>query len=101
MVTDKKLRTRYFESINTELQRLEEDPQLFYSKVNKMISKIFEAAYLERLDTIHEKSKEAQSLEKRRMFIRFKKFLMRSRLLAYIGEETDRLTKQAEGLPFK
>ena len=50
-------------------------------------------AYLERLNMVYEKSKEAQSLDKRRMFIRFKKFLMKSRILAYLHEETDRLAK--------
>ena len=61
--------------------------------VNKMTNEAFEMAYLERLNMVHEKSKEAQSLDKRRMFIRFKKFLMKSRILSYVREETDRLAK--------
>ena len=61
--------------------------------VNKMTNEAFEIAYLERLNMVYEKSKEAQSLDKRRMFIRFKKFLMKSRILAYVREETDRLAE--------
>ena len=95
------MRARYFEGINAELSRLEHDRQLFYGMVNKITNEIFETAYLERLDMVYEKSKEAQSLDKRRMFIRFKKFLMKSRLLAYLGEETARLTQQIQALPFK
>jgi len=66
---------------------------VFYDLVNHKVQGIFEKAYIERLGNVYEKSKEAQSLEKRRMFIRFKKFLMQSRILAYLGEETERLSK--------
>jgi len=61
--------------------------------VNKMTNEAFERAYLERLNMVYEKSKEAQSLDKRRMFIRFKKFLMKSRILSFVNEETERLSK--------
>ena len=54
---------------------------------------MFEQAYLERLKMVYEKSREAHNLSKRRMFIRFKKFIMKSRLLSYLNDETDRLTK--------
>jgi hypothetical protein len=101
MSTDKTLRRRYFESIEQEVQQLEQDPKAFYDVVNKNIHGIFEAAYLERLSNIHDKSKEAQALEKRRMFIRLKKFLLKSRLLVYVGEETDRLAARVQSLPFK
>jgi len=101
MSTDKTLRRRYFESIDKEVKQLEQDPKAFYDLVNKNIHGIFEAAYLERLSNIHEKSKEAQALEKRRMFIRLKKFLLKSRLLVYLGEETDRLAARVQSLPFK
>lgn len=74
---------------------------VFYDLINHKVQAIFEKAYVERLANVYEKSKEAQSLEKRRMFIRFKKFLMQSRILAYLGEETDRLAKQTAALPFK
>jgi nitrate reductase NapAB chaperone NapD len=41
------------------------------------------------------------NLEKRRMFIRFKKFLFNSRILTYQSEEMDRIWKQLSALPFK
>ena len=54
---------------------------------------IFEQAYLRRLSTMYERSKEAQSLEKRRMLIRFKKFLIRSRILTFMNEDAARLER--------
>jgi len=78
-----------------------EDKKGFYSIVNDKIHKIFEKAYFERLNMVYEKSKEAQSLEKRRMFIKMKKFLIKSRIMGYLTEETEKLTKQLEALPFK
>jgi hypothetical protein len=53
------------------------------------------------LSTIYEKSKEVHALEKRRMYIRFKKFLFSSRILTYQNEEFDRIYKQLDALPFK
>lgn len=100
LVTDKKLRQWYFDGINQELSKLE-DKKGFYSLVNEKIHKIFEQAYFERLNMVYEKSKEAQSLEKRRMFIKMKKFLIKSRIMGYLTEESERLTKQLEALPFK
>jgi hypothetical protein len=38
-------------------------------------------------------------LEKRRMFIKFKKFLFQSRILTYAHEETDRLFQQLKNMP--
>ncbi len=61
--------------------------------INGKIQKIFEDAYLEKLDLVYNKSKEAHGLEKRRMFIRFKQFLFKSRVLTYAHEEMDRLFK--------
>jgi hypothetical protein len=59
--------------------------------VNSKIQTIFEMAYLEKLNSVYTKSQEAHSLEKRRMFIKFKKFLFQSRILTYAHKETDRL----------
>jgi len=101
MATDQKLRKRYFDQINDEVAKIESDPKLFYDLVNKNVSHVFEQAYLGRLKMIYDKSKEAHNLKKRRMFIKFKKFLMKSRLLSYINEETDRLTQQVQNMPFK
>lgn len=93
MMSDKKLRSWYYNSINDELNRVVGDRKGFCDTVNKNITQIFENAYLERLNNIYEKSKEAQSLEKRRMFIRFKKFLVKSRILGYGSIETERLQR--------
>ena len=100
MVSDGKLRTMYYQGIDRELKKLG-DENVFYDLINHKVQNIFEKAYVERLGKIYKKSQEAQSLEKRRMFIRFKKFLMQSRILAYLGEETDRLSKQTSALPYK
>ena len=35
------------------------------------------------------------------MFIRLKKFLMKSRLLVYVKEEQERMASQIKALPFK
>jgi hypothetical protein len=43
---------------------------------------------------VYDKSKEAHNLEKRRMLIRFKKFLFQSRILTYSYEEAERTMKQ-------
>lgn len=51
----------------------------FQSEVDSCITKVFENAYIKRMKTMFDKSKEAQSLERRRMFIRMKRFLFRSR----------------------
>ena len=95
------MRKRYHAEINAEIKKLEENPQAFYELVNQNVHSIFEAAYLERLNTIYEKSKEARSLQKRRMFIRLKKFLIKERLLTYHAEETSRLAAHVAALPFK
>ena len=87
--TDSKLRKAYFEKIDKEVKRFE-DSQHFYNFVNRHINQVFEKAYLERLNSIYQKSRDAQNLEKRRMFIRFKKFLMQSRLLTFMNKESER-----------
>lgn len=46
---------------------------------------------MEKLNRIYEKSKEAHSLEKRRMYLNFKKFLFHSRIMTYMTEELDKL----------
>jgi len=74
---------------------------MFYDLVNKNVSQQFENAYLERLNHVYEKSREAQGLKKRRMFIRMKKYLIKNRLLQTIGEETERLTERVLNMPFK
>ena len=90
LFSDEKLRERYYEEINAEVNKLDADKEAFYALVNNKVQSIFEQAYLRRLNTIYERSKEAQSLEKRRMLIRFKKFLMRSRILTFMAEDVGR-----------
>ena len=51
--------------------------------INQKIQEIFENAYMQRLSNIYEKSEEAQDLEKRRMYINLKKFLIKSRIFLF------------------
>ena len=55
--------------------------------MNEIIDEVFVNAYLEKLDKVKQKSKEAQKVEKRRMIVRLKKFLFRSRIQKYGNEE--------------
>lgn len=99
---DDKLREGYFQKAKEHIDQLEYgSPAEFYKLVNANIQKIFEDAYLEKLNTIYQKSVEAHTLEKRRMFIRFKKFLFQSRILTYAHEECDRLFNQVKAFPYK
>lgn len=102
MLKDDKLRDSYFARASDHLAHLERSPnQEFYTLVNSKIQAIFEMAYLEKLNSVYTKSQEAHSLEKRRMFIKFKKFLFQSRILTYAHEETDRLFAQLSNMPLK
>ena len=83
LVNDPKLRDKYFSQIREQITALESNTKEFYDLVNSQIQKIFQNAYLEKLQLVHDRSKEAHNLEKRRMFIRFKKFLFQSRILSY------------------
>lgn len=49
--------------------------------VNNYVSEVFECAYLDKLGKIYNSSKKAHDLAKRRMFVDFKKFLFRSRVI--------------------
>ncbi len=69
--------------------------------VNQKIQGIFEKAYLEKLQMVYDRSVEAQNLEKRRMFIKFKKFLFQSRILTFGNDETQRLMTIVKNLPYK
>jgi hypothetical protein len=80
-LTDQKLRNNYFDKIISHVNSIDKNDTLFYGLVNNKINNIFENAFLQRLDQIYKKSEEAHGLEKRRMFIKFKKFLIRSRIL--------------------
>jgi hypothetical protein len=83
MVNDKKLRRNYYNKVFEEVGNLMSDKKKFYEIVNKNVNEVFENAYLGRLNKIIEKCNEAQSLEKRRMFLRLKKFIIKNRILQF------------------
>lgn len=58
MATDEKLRERYYDQVRDEVNSLETQPKVFYERVNQHIHKIFEDAYIEKLNKIYGKSKE-------------------------------------------
>ena len=102
LLNDDKLRDSYFGQVRDHIATLEKSPsQEFYKLVNGKIQEIFENAYLEKLQNIFDRSVEAQSLEKRRMFIKFKKFLFQSRILTTVSHECDRLQKILVNMPLK
>ena len=73
----------------------------FVDTVNTKVKKIFEDAFFDRLNMIYEKSVEAQSLEKRRLFIRLKKFLIKNRIIGFAKQNNERIMKQINAMPFK
>lgn len=100
-MTDQKLRQRYFEQIEKEVSHLEKSDSHFYTQVNKYVAETFQDAYINRLDNVFKKSQEAHNLDKRRMYIRMKKFFFKQRILQY-GEEKVQLDQhQTEALPYQ
>ena len=73
----------------------------FQKKVDESITKVFEDAYINRLQTMFDKSKEAQALERRRMFIRLKRFLFRSRCITNAGEAHEKQLARMENYAYK
>lgn len=100
-MTDHKLRDWYYDKVKAEVANLEKDSELFVNSINKKVHKVFEDAYFDRLNLIFKKSKEAQSLEKRRMMIKLKKFLLKNRIVQYVTEESRRIHAQIDSMPFK
>ena len=80
-MTDQKLRNNFFDKIITEVNKIENNETLFYDIVNNKIKNVFEEAFINRLNEIYKKSEEAQNLEKRRLFIDLKKFIIKNRIL--------------------
>ena len=72
-----------------------------FTLVNSKIQKIFEDAYKAKLELMHDKSEEVHNLEKKRMILRMKQFLFKSRILTYTSEEFLRNAKQTASMPFK
>ena len=81
LVTDPVLRETYFSKAQDEVKRLTSEEAAWTKEVDGIINEIFEKAFMEKLDKIESKSKEAQKLEKRRMLVRLKKFIFRSRFM--------------------
>jgi len=75
------LRNNFFDKIITEVNKIENNENLFYDIVNNKIKNVFEEAFINRLNEIYKKSEEAQNLEKRRLFIDLKKFIIKNRIL--------------------
>jgi len=95
------LRDSYYSRVSDSLAKLSENNEQFYDLLNGTIQKVFEKAYVEKLSKVYDKSKEANNLEKRRMLIRFKHFMFRSRILTYTSEEIDRQLHQLENMPLR
>ena len=62
----------------------------FKAKIDKSIEKVFENAYIERLQNIYDRSREAQALDRRRMYYRLKRYLFKSRCVTYGAESWDK-----------
>ena len=75
------MRNNFFDKIITEVNKIENNETLFYDIVNNKIKNVFEEAFINRLNEIYKKSEEAQNLEKRRLFIDLKKFIIKNRIL--------------------
>ena len=75
------MRNNFFDKIITEVNKIENNENLFYDIVNNKIKNVFEEAFINRLNEIYKKSEEAQNLEKRRLFIDLKKFIIKNRIL--------------------
>ena len=81
LVADPVLREAYFSKAQDEVKRLKSDDAAWTKEVDGIINGIFEKAFMEKLEKIESKSREAQKLEKRRMLVRLKKFIFRSRFM--------------------
>lgn len=100
LMSDEKLRDKYYNQVAEELKKYDENEH-FYRAVNEHVATVFQNAYLERLNNQYEKGKEAHGLEKRRLLLKFKKFLFKSRILTVYQEEYERLQNQLASMPFK
>ena len=102
MMSDPKLRSNYFEQVTKEVKKLKNGPQnRLQQKVDACIVQTFEKAYLQRLQTMFDKSKEARKLERRRMFIRLKRFLFKSRCVTDTREYSERQLQRLQNYSFK
>jgi hypothetical protein len=84
--SDHKLQEEYYGKIFKEFEQFKDD-KFYYNYINSAIKDIFEKFYIDNLNKVYEKSAEAQSLDKRRMLIKVKKMMYRSRIIQHVGEE--------------
>ena len=102
LMTDEKLKEKYFLEIADEVGRLRGmSKKRFQTEVDACISNVYEQAYLNRLQTMFDKSKEAQSLERRRMFIRLKRFLFRSRCVVQGSESHEKQVERLQNYSYR
>jgi superfamily I DNA and RNA helicase len=98
---DEKLREGYYAKIQSEIEKFDKDENFFYDTVNKNVNDTFFEAFMSRLQDVYKKSEEAHSIDKRRMFLRLKKWYFRERILQYGTERLDQIDKQIESMPWK
>ena len=102
LMTDEKLKEKYFVQIADEFSKYKDmSKEEFQSEIDSVITKVFETAYVDRLQTMFDKSKEAQSLERRRMYIRLKRFLFRSRCLTQGTETEDKMIERMKNYSYR
>ena len=102
LMTDEKLKEKYFVQIADEFSKYKDmSKEDFQSEIDSCITKVFETAYVDRLQTMFDKSKEAQSLERRRMYIRLKRFLFRSRCLTQGTETEDKMIERMKNYSYR
>lgn len=99
--TDERLREDYFQRAYQEVDKLDANHSELFKKVNTHIQKIFEEAYIEKLQLVFDKSKQIHDLEKRRMFIRFKQFLLTNRIFQYNEDHYIKLAQRHNSMPKK
>ena len=101
LVTDPVLREHYFSKAQDDMKQLTGDEAAWNKQVDNIIEEIFEKAFIEKLDKIESKSKEAQQLEKRRMLVKLKKFIFRSRFMKSQKEEDETQLKRLKNFTYK
>ncbi len=87
MLNDRKLREGYYDSLRSEVNKMRKMNRDEFKKiVDDKIDKVFEGAYIDRLQTMFDKSREAQSLDRRRMLLRLKRYLFSARCVTRSSE---------------
>ena len=101
-MTDTKLRNKYFDNVYSELHKMETMSRDKLQKViDNAIQQRFEQVYLTRLQTMYKKSKEAQTLERRRMYNRLKRYLFKSRCIQQGNESFEKQMERLKNYSYK